>query len=85
MHFNILNPKSAFEVTEDTRTFGIFLRLRLYGSPDRHGVSSGLLGVDGGLIRYEDDTLLSLVLRTSSSLKLRRSEVCLKRAGFEDS
>lgn len=63
-------------------TLGIFFRLRLYGSPDRHGVSSGLLGVDGGLIRYEGDTQMSLVLRTSSSLKLRRSEVCLKKAGL---
>lgn len=67
-------------------TLGIFLRLRLYGSPDRQGVSSGLLGVDGGLIRYEDAMLPSLVLfGTSSSLKLRRSEVCRKKAGLEDS
>lgn len=67
-------------------TFGIFLRRRLYGSPDRHGVSSGLLGVDGGLTRDGDAMPPSLpVLRSSSSLKLRRSEFCLKKPGLEES
>lgn len=67
-------------------TFGIFLRRRLYGSPDRHGVSSGLLGVDGGLTRDGDAMPPSLpVLRSSNSLKLRRSEFCLKKPGLEES
>lgn len=67
-------------------TFGIFLRLRLYGSPERQGVSSGLLGVEGGLIREGEEMPVSLVvLRSSRSLKLRRSEFCLKKAGLEES
>lgn len=67
-------------------TFGIFLRLRLDGSPERQGVSSGLLGVEGGLIREGEEMPVSLVfLRSSRSLKLRRSEFCRKKAGLEES
>lgn len=67
-------------------TLGIFLRLRLYGSPERQGVSSGLLGVDGGLIREDAEMLVSLlILRSSRSLKLRLSDVCLKKPGLEES
>lgn len=69
----------------DSYTLGIFLRLRLYGSPERQGVSSGLLGVEGGLIREEEEMPVSLVLRSSRSLKLRRSELCLKKPGLEES
>lgn len=86
VNFNTLDSKSSSQATQGyPPTFGIFLRLRLYGSPDRQGVSSGLLGVDGGLILYEVDTTPSLVLRASRSLKLRRSEVCLKKPGLEES
>lgn len=49
-------------------------------------MSSGLLGVEGGLIREGDDMPASLlVLRSSRSLKLRRSEFCLKKPGLEES
>lgn len=70
----------------ESHTFGIFLRLRLYGSPERQGVSSGLLGVEGGLMREEEEIPVSLLIfRSSSSLKLRRSEVCRKKPGLEES
>lgn len=36
-------------------------------------------------MRYEEEMPVSLVLRTSRSLKLRRSEVCLKKPGLEES
>lgn len=49
-------------------------------------MSSGLLGVDGGLTRDRDAMPPSLpVLRSSNSLKLRRSEFCLKKPGLEES
>lgn len=48
-------------------------------------MSSGLLGVEGGLMREEEEMPVSLVLRSSRSLKLLRSEVCLKKPGFEES
>lgn len=49
-------------------------------------MSSGLLGVEGGLMREGEDMPVSLlVLRSSRSLKLRRSEFCLKKPGLEDS
>ncbi len=49
-------------------------------------MSSGLLGVEGGLIREGEEMPVSLlVLRSSRSLKLRRSEVCLKNPGLEES
>lgn len=48
-------------------------------------MSSGLLGVEGGLIRDGDGMPVSLVvLRSSRSLKLRRSEFCLKKPGLEE-
>lgn len=43
-------------------------------------MSSGLLGVDGGLTR--DGDAIPPVLRSSSNLKLRRSEFCLKKPGL---
>lgn len=49
-------------------------------------MSSGLLGVEGGLIREGEEMPVSLpVLRSSRSLKLRRSEFCLKKPGLEES
>lgn len=49
-------------------------------------MSSGLLGVDGGLMREGEETPASLpVLRSSRSLKLRLSELCLKKPGLEES
>lgn len=78
--------ESFSEAPSAFRTLGIFLRLRLYGSPERQGVSSGLLGVEGGLIREDVEMLVSLlILRSSRSLKLRLSEVCLKKPGLQES
>lgn len=49
-------------------------------------MSSGLLGVEGGLIREGEEMPVSLlVLRSSGILKLRRSEFCLKKPGLEES
>lgn len=49
-------------------------------------MSSGLLGVEGGLMREGEEMPVSrLALRGSRSLKLRRSEFCLKKTGFEES
>lgn len=49
-------------------------------------MSSGLLGVEGGLIREGEEMPVSLlVLRSSGTLKLRRSEFCLKKPGLEES
>lgn len=49
-------------------------------------MSSGLLGVEGGLIREGEEMPASLlVLRGSGALKLRRSEFCLKKLDFETS
>lgn len=80
------HSQSVFQGPLSVHTLGIFLRLRLYGSPERQGVSSGLLGVEGGLIREDAEMLVSLlILRSSRSLKLRLSEVCLKKPGLEES
>lgn len=73
-------------ITQTFQTLGIFLRLRLQGSPDRHGVSSGLLGVEGGLILEGEEMPASrFVLRSSGALRLARSEFCLKKLDFESS
>lgn len=49
-------------------------------------MSSGLLGVEGGLILEGEEMPVSLpVLRSSRSLKLRRSEFCLKKPGLVES
>lgn len=92
---NSSNPPCADRITVNLQqsgapqrapTLGIFLRLRLYGSPERQGVSSGLLGVEGGLMREDVEMPASLlILRSSRSLKLRLSEVCLKKPGLEGS
>lgn len=47
-------------------------------------MSSGLLGVEGGLMREGEEIPVSLlVLRSSGTLKLRRSELCLKKPGLD--
>lgn len=47
-------------------------------------MSSGLLGVEGGLIRDGDEMPSLLIFRSSRILKLRLSEFCRKKPGFED-
>lgn len=46
-------------------------------------MSSGLLGVEGGLILDGDPVPSRLSFLMSGSLKLRRSEFCLKKVGLE--
>lgn len=46
-------------------------------------MSSGLLGVEGGLILDGDPVPSRLSFRMSGSLKLRRSEFCRKKMGLE--
>lgn len=65
-------------------TLGIFLLLLpFWGSPKEKKVSSGLLGVEGGLILDGDPVPSRLSFRMSRSLKLRRSEFCRKKMGLE--
>lgn len=65
-------------------TLGIFLLLLpFWGSPKEKKVSSGLLGVEGGLILDGDPVPSRLSFRISGSLKLRRSEFCRKKIGLE--
>lgn len=65
-------------------TLGIFLLLLpFWGSPKEKMVSSGLLGVEGGLILEGDPVPSRLSFRMSRSLKLRRSEFCRKKMGLE--
>lgn len=65
-------------------TLGIFLLLfPFWGSPKEKKVSSGLLGVEGGLILDGDPVPSRLSFRMSGSLKLRRSEFCRKKMGLE--
>lgn len=64
-------------------TLGIFLFfLPFCGSPRLKKVSSGLLGVEGGLILEGDPYPSRLSFLVSSSLKFLLSEFCRKKAGL---
>lgn len=75
-----LNMKLAASLT-----LGIFFFFLPFGrSPRLKKVSSGLLGVEGGLI-LEGDTIPSrLSFLVSSSLKFLLSEFCRKKAGLDN-
>lgn len=65
-------------------TLGIFLFfLPFCGSPRLKKVSSGLLGVEGGLILEGDPVPSRLSFLVSSSLKFLLSEFCRKKAGLD--
>lgn len=66
-------------------TLGIFLFfLPFCGSPRLKKVSSGLLGVEGGLILEGDPYPSRLSFLVSSSLKFLLSEFCRKKAGLDN-
>lgn len=68
-----------------TITLGIFLFfLPFCGSPRLKKVSSGLLGVEGGLILEGDPVPSRLSFLVSSSLKFLLSEFCRKKAGLDN-
>lgn len=66
-------------------TLGIFLFfLPFCGSPRLNKVSSGLLGVEGGLILEGDPVPSLLSFLVSSSLKFLLSEFCRKKTGLDN-
>lgn len=75
-----LNTKFAASLT-----LGIFLFFLPFGrSPRLKKVSSGLLGVEGGLILEGDPIPSRLSFLVSSSLKFLLSEFCRKKAGLDN-
>lgn len=66
-------------------TLGSFLFFRPFcRSPRLKKVSSGLLGVEGGLVLEGDPVPSRLSFLVSSSLKFLLSEFCRKKAGLDN-
>lgn len=66
-------------------TLGIFFFfLPFCGSPRLKNVSSGLLGVEGGLVLEGDPVPSRLSFLVSRSLKFLLSEFCRKKVGLDN-